>query len=443
MVVSLTSHLIVLGALGPLALWASAPISLKFDFGPGSVAPGYTQVTTDMLFSSERGFGFEPGATLSGIDHAGSDPLYGDSITSAAPFYFSAALPAEGNYRVTVVLDSAGGKSPVTIKAELRRLMVEQVELAKEGATRCTFIVNTRTPRIPATGEMKEGIVRLKAPRETTQEAWAWDNLLTLEFNGPAPSVCAVEIEPVNVPTVFLIGDSTVCDQSREPYNSWGQMLPRFFKPEIAIANHAESGETYRDSIGRRRLDKIISVMKPGDWLFMQFGHNDQKQIAAGTGGPFTTYKAEMKIHIAAVRKAGGHAVIVSPMERLAFDAGGHIVPSLAEYAQASREVATEEQVPFIDLNAMAKVFYEALGPEKSVRAFAAPEGKQDNTHHNSYGSYQLAKCIVQGIRSAKLELARFVTEDFTSCDPKNPDPVETFAVPASPNFTNQRPLGD
>lgn len=443
MVASFTSRLVTLVAFGPLALSAAAAASLKFDFGAGPVAPGYTQVTADMVFTPERGFGFEPGATLTGIDRAGPDPVSSDCLTSTAPFYFSAALPSEGNYRVTVVLDNTSGKSPVTIKAELRRLMVERIELAQAGSTTCTFIVNTRSPKIAATDEIKEGVVRLKAPRETTQEAWAWDNLLTLEFNGPAPAVCAVEIEPIKVSTVFLIGDSTVCDQSREPYNSWGQMLTRFFKPDVAIANHAESGETYRDSIGRRRLDKIMSVLQPGDYLFMQFGHNDQKQITAGTGGPFTTYKAEMKTHIAAVKKAGGHAVVVSPMERRGFDANGRVVPSLAEYAQAAREVAAEEQVPFIDLNAMSKLFYEAMGREKSALAFAAPAGKQDNTHQSNYGSYQLAKCIVQAIRSAKLGLSRFIVDDFTAYDPAKPDPFEAFAVPPSPNFSNQRPLGD
>ncbi len=443
MTVSFTSRLLALAACGPLAFCTAAPASLKFAFGPGAVTPGYTQVTADMVFTPERGFGFEPGAAFIGGERAGSDPLRRDCLTSSTPFYFSTALPAEGNYRVTVVLDNAGGKFPVTIKAELRRLMLERIGPAPGATTTCTFIVNTRTPKITATDGIKEGVVKLKAPRETTLEAWAWDNLLTLEFNGPAPAVRTVEIEPVNVPTVFLIGDSTVCDQSREPYNSWGQMLPRFFKPEIAIANHAESGETYRDSIGRHRLDKIISVMRPGDWLFMQFGHNDQKQIAAGSGGPFTTYKAEMKTHIAAVKKAGGHAVVVSPMERRGFDAAGHVVPSLAAYAQAAREVATEEQVPFIDLNGMSKLFYEAMGPEKSARAFAAPAGKQDNTHQSSYGSYELARCIVQGIRDARLGLARFILDDVPAFNPAKPDPVETFAVPPSPNFSNQRPLGD
>lgn len=436
-----TTTACLLASLGVVS--ATAAGSLKFDFGAGPVAPGYTQVMPEMNYTAERGFGFEPGAVLSSVESENSDPLLRDGLVGSRPFYFSAAVPVEGNYRVKVILDNAAGKSSVTIKTELRRLMVERIELPKTGFTTCTFIVNTRTPKIVAIGDIKEGLVRLKAPRETTQEAWAWDNLLTLEFNGPSPAVCAVEIEPVDLPTVFLIGDSTVCDQSREPFNSWGQMLPRFFKPEIAIANHAESGETYRDSIGRRRLDKIISVMRPGDYLFMQFGHNDQKQIAAGTGGPFTTYKAEMKTHIVAVKKAGGHAVVVSPMERRGFDASGAVTPSLADYAQAAREVASEEGVPYIDLNSMSKMLYRALGPEKSALAFAAPEGRQDNTHHNNYGSYQLAKCIVQGIRAAKLELARFIIDDLPVYDPEKPDSLESFAVPPSPNFSNQRPLGD
>jgi lysophospholipase L1-like esterase len=287
------------------------------------------------------------------------------------------------------------------------------------------------------------GEVKLKAPRETIQEAWAWDDAVTLEFCGAHPAVRSLEIEPVDVPTIFLLGDSTVCDQSKEPYNSWGQMFTRFFKAEVAIANHGESGETYRDSIRRRRLDKILSVLRPGDWLIMQFGHNDQKQIAAGNGGPFTTYKAEIKKHVEAVRARGGTCVIVSPMERRGFDENGRVKPSLADYAEASRQSAQELGVAFIDLNAMSKKFYEALGPDKSARAFAAPGGKVDNTHHNNYGSYELAKCIVQAIREQQLPIAKWVTEDFRGFDPTHPDDPDQFAVPASGDFTNQRPLGD
>ena len=404
--------------------------ALRFSFDPSS-GDSATRVAPDATYTKALGYGFEPGATVTAGAHA---------VESTSPFYFSAAVPAEGNYRVTVTFPAG---TDATVKAELRRLMVENVRVSPSAppVTR-SFIVNTRTPAIAAVGDIKAGVVKLKAPRETMQEAWAWDNLLTLEFNGAAPKVSAIDIAPVTVPTIFLIGDSTVCDQSKEPYNSWGQMLTRWFKPEVAIANHAESGETYRDSIGRRRLDKMLSVMKPGDWMLMQFGHNDQKQIKDGKGGPFTTYKAEIKTHVEAVRGHGGTPIILSPMERRGFDAAGKVEPSLIEYADAARQAAKELGVAFIDLNALSKPLYESLeahGPEYSRKAFAG----QDNTHHDNYGSYELSKCIVQSILDQNLPLAKYIVADFKPFNPAHPDPVDTFAVPASPNFTNQRPLGD
>lgn len=404
----------------------------RFSFGSGPNLVG-TNVGAETLFTTARGYGFESGGALI------TRP---DGVESTRPFYFSATVPMEGNYLVTVTFPP---RTDATIKAELRRLVIENVRVPSDApaATR-TFLVNTRSPKIAAVGDLQPGAVRLKAPRETTQEAWAWDNVITLEFNGAHPAVSAIAITPapLSTPTIFLLGDSTVCDQSKEPFNSWGQMFPRWFKPEVVIANHAESGETYRDSIGRRRLDKILSVMKPGDWLFMQFGHNDQKQIAAKTGGPFTTYQAEIKKHIDAVRAHGGTPLILSPMERRGFDAAGKVISSLADYAEAARQSAQQLKVAFIDLNALSKLFYAALearGPEFSRQAFAG----QDNTHHNNFGSYELSKAIVQAIRDQKLPLAKFIVDEFTSFDPAHPDDPLTFAIPASPNFSNQRPLGD
>ena len=411
-------------------LMADAPVK-HFQFGAGPAADGVRLVAAGDIYSEERGCGFEPGLEVRNVP---------GGVAGSPAFYFTTDL-AEGNWRVKVTLRGPRGGGDATVKAELRRLMLGPVRLPEGQVLERSFIVNVRTPRIVTRNGVAAGRVALKGPRETTQEAWAWDDRLTLEINGAV--LGALEITPARVPTVFLLGDSTVCDQMREPYSSWGQMLPRFFRPTIAVANHGESGETYRDSIARRRLDKIISVMQPGDVLLLQFGHNDQKQIAAGTGGPFTTYQEEMKTHLAAVRRVGGIPVVVSPMERRRFDAEGHVAPSLADYARAAREVATAENVAFIDLNAMSRKFYEALGPEASAQAFAAPDGKVDNTHHNNYGSYELAKCIVQGIRDAKLGIAAQIADDFTGFDPAHPDDPGTFAIPASPNFTNQRPLGD
>jgi lysophospholipase L1-like esterase len=436
------SLLLILAALSLASIATAAESALlKFDFGPGRVMPGYTQVLPDMLYSKERGFGFEPGAKIIGIDHGGGDPLRSDFVTSDQPFCFTARVPREGNYRVTVTLGDSRDESTTTIKAELRRLMLERLHLRGGQIAQVSFIVNVRTPHITARGDIPAGEVKLKAPRETTMEALDWDDAITLEFNNTRPVVSALEIQPVNVPTIFVLGDSTVCDQPREPYNSWGQMLPRFFKPEIAVANHGESGETYRDSIGRRRLDKILSVMNPGDWVIMQFGHNDQKQRGQGMG-PFLNYKTDIKKHVDAIRAHGGTPIIVSPMERRNFDDNGKVRQTLADYAEAAGQSAHELGVAFIDLHAMSIPFYEALeahGHEYSRKAFAG----KDDTHHDNYGSYELAKCVIQSIRAQNLPLAKFIVNDFTGFDPAHPDDVEKFAIPASADFTNLRPLGN
>jgi lysophospholipase L1-like esterase len=425
-----------------LAASSVAAGPLGFDFGPGPVGEGMTQVLPENLYSEAAGFGFEPNVAIEAVNRSGDDPVTRDFCTADVPFFFSVAVPEEGNYRVTVTVGDKAGESVTTIKAELRRLMVQEVRTAPGEFKTVSFIVNTRTPKIAAAGDIAAGEVRLKAPRETTEEAWDWDHRITLEFNNTRPAVCAVEIAKVDAPTIFVLGDSTVCDQMAEPYASWGQMLTRFFRPTVAVANHGESGESYSASLSRRRIDKIASLMKTGDYLLMQFGHNDQKERGEGVG-PFLNYKVNIKKHIAMVRARGGIPVVISPMERRAFDPNGRLKPSLADYAEASRQAAHEEGVAFIDLNAMSIKFYEAMGPEKSALAFAAPGGRQDNTHHNNYGSYELAECIVQGIRDDKLAIAKEIVDDFQGFDPAHPDPLEKFALPASPARHVQRPLGN
>ncbi len=413
----------------------------RFAFGAAQPSPDWTPVGADDQFTRQLGHGFEPGTRSLTVNT--SEPSRPTALSSDRPFYFSTMVPAEGNYLVKVTLGSPVAASSTVIKAELRRLMIEETKTASGEFKTVEFVVNVRTPKIAPVDAIAAGEVQLKAPRETIKEAWAWDDLITLEFNGAQPAVSAVEISPVKIPTVFLIGDSTVCDQSAEPYASWGQMLTAFFKPEVGVANHAESGETYRDSIGRRRLDKILTLMQPGDYLLMQFGHNDQKQIAAGKGGPFTTYKEEMKRHVDGVRARGGRPIIVSPMERHSFAENGKLKPTLTDYAEACRQAAEEWNVPLIDLNALSISLYEALGKAPAYLAFARTESNQDHTHHNNYGAYELAKCVARGLQTAALPLAKSLTDHVRNFDPDRPDPLDTFKIPASPAFTNQRPLGD
>jgi lysophospholipase L1-like esterase len=425
---------VLLLASGLLAATPAAP--LRFDFGSARSVPGRTAVPADLVFTSEKNHGFEPGS----LPSAGGP---GDVASGTAPFSFTVRLPREGNYLVTVTVGHPAAPAVTTIRAELRRLMAERIPTAAGETRRVSFVVNTRTPRIAATGGIAAGTVRLKAPRETTQEAAAWDDALTLEFSGQHPAVRSVEVAPIDVPTLFVLGDSTVCDQSREPYASWGQMLTRWFQPTLAVANHGESGETYRDALGRRRVDKILSLLRPGDWVLLQFGHNDQKQIATGTGGPFTTYLDEIRRTVTAIRARSGAPVLVTPMERRSFDAEGRVRPSLADYAEATRRAARELGVPCLDLHAVSLAFHAALGPDRSALAFASPGGKVDNTHHNAYGAYQLARAIVQAIRDQDLPLARCISPDFPGFDPARPDDPATFSLPASRESTTVRPLGD
>ncbi len=408
----------------------TATMSLKFDFGPGKVAPGYTQVLETTTYSKELGYGFEPDSKVSCVDRGGRDALRSDLCTSDQPFFFSVALP-EGDYNVTITFGDQNAETITTVKAELRRLMLEEVHTAPGKFTTRTFTVNIRSPQISTGGE-----VRLK-DREKTSELWAWDEKLTLEFNNRRPSVNAIEIARADVPILFLLGDSTVCDQPLEPFNSWGQMLTRFLKPGIAVANHAESGESLRSSLGAKRLDKVLSLMKPGDYLFIQYGHNDEKETGEGVGA-FTTYKAGLKHFVAEARKRGGIPILITPVQRRTFDAQGKITNSHGDYPEAARQAAKEENVPLIDLNAMSKLLYEAWGPEASKRAFAPNDG----THHNNYGSYELARCIVEGIKANKLDLMKYLVTDLPAFDPGHPDSMDAFKLPASPQTTKIKPPG-
>lgn len=405
--------------------------SYLFDFG-GKAAPGYTEVLPTATFNDDVGYGFEPALAVRAVNRGGKNALHDGFVTGSEPFFFSAAVP-EGNYKVTVILGDKDGPSTTTVKAELRRLMLEQVETKPGKFADRTFIVNIRRPQI-STG----GSVRLKE-REKTSEIRDWDDKLTLEFSGRQPKLCALRIEKVDdIPTIYIAGDSTSTDQGKEPYNSWGQMITNFFKPDIAVANNGESGESLRSYISEHRLAKVMSVIKPGDYLFIQMGHNDQKEKGPDVGA-FTTYTRDLKLFVAEARKHGATPVLITPMNRRTFDANGKVTKSLGDFPQAVRNVAKEDNVALIDLNAMSKILYEAFGPEGSGVLFAGA----DRTHHSDFGSYELAKCIIQGIREAKLPIAKDINNQVPPFNPAHPDSFQSFDVPRDLESTTIKPYGN
>lgn len=401
--------------------------------------PGYLPVLPSTLFTPQLGYGFDFGSSARA------------PVTGSGPFYFSVKLP-EGNYNVTVTLGDQKEASVTTIKAECRRLMVEKCTTAPGKFATRTFTVHLRDSIIhePVAPYPAGTPVRLKGREYAFLH---WDDKLTLEFSNTAPKVCTIEIEPAGpMPTVFLAGNSTVVDQAEEPWAAWGQMIPAFFKPaKIAIANYAESGETLKAFAGERRLAKIWSMARPGDYLFIEFAHNDQK---AGSNhlDPFTTYKEELALYIAGARNRGLIPVLVTSMHRRNFDPEGHVVNTLGEYPAAMRQTGKELNVAVIDLNAMSKQLYEAWGPERSIHAFVhypahtfpgQEQELKDDTHFNSYGAYELAKCMVKGIRESVPGLATYLSAGLPAFDPAQPDPMESWALPMSAKITIIKPDGN
>jgi lysophospholipase L1-like esterase len=263
---------------------------------------------------------------------------------------------------------------------------------------------------------------------------------LSLEFLGQNLKISAIDIAPVELPTLFLAGDSTVADHMGEPYAAWGQMLPRFLKPVVAVANHAHPGASMESFEAAGRLSKIMSLIKPRDYLLIQFGHNDQKAHLPTYAAAKTLYRDLLRIWIRQAREKGAVPILVTPPERGFFDSKGHLKRTLDDYAEAVRMVAGAEKVPLVDLNAASVALYESLGQEK-VRFIFAKHGEDgDFTHNNNYGAWILARSVVEGLRDTPLSGA--ILDDLAPFDPARPPSREEFILPASPLEQKEKPAG-
>ncbi|WP_234995076.1 rhamnogalacturonan acetylesterase [Alkalitalea saponilacus] len=350
----------------------------------------------------------------------------------------------EGNYLITIYSGHPHLKSSLTVKAESRRWMLEDIVTQPGEIAENSFVVNVRTPYISDMDSIR------RKPRE--YDYLNWDKKLTLEFTGINPSVYGLKIKPQNdITTMFLAGNSTVVDQEYEPYASWGQMITRYFDQNVVVANYAESGESLSSFKSAGRLKKILSEMNSGDYLFIEFGHNDQKQSGEGVG-PWTSFTDLLKEFIEETRNIGGNPVLVTPMHRRVFDENGGVVATHDDYPDAMRVVAKTENVPLIDLNLMSKSVYEAWGSNESKKAFVHyPAGTfpgqqndlRDNTHFNNYGAWIMALCIIKGMRESTPLLAQFLAADAPMIDTNAPFPYSNWTMPHSFRTTAEKPDGN
>lgn len=419
--------------IGLLIALSSSAQTYRFDFTDSKKAKtegNSIRITPEDVYTPEKGYGYD----------------FQDTKVSGTnkPFFFSVDVP-DGNYLVTAVIGSNKAAGETTLRGESRRLFFENLPTKKGEYKTCRFVINKYST------EIKDGD-EIKKIKGGSRNKLNWDNKLTFEFNGESPQLSYLEIERVkDVPTVFISGDSTVTDYDVEPYASWGQMIPRFFNDGVSFANYAESGARLDTFKERGRFEKILSEVKPGDWVFIEFGHNDQKLHGPGTGA-YYFYMYQLKEYIDEVRSRGAYPVFLTPTCRRYFDDEGHIISSHEDYPEAMRFIAQRENVPLIDLQEMTRTLYETLGVEESKHAFVQypagtypgqKEDLKDNTHFNPYGAYEIAQCVIEGMKQLDLPLVQYIRDDYKGYDPANPDSFASFRWIECPFIEITKPEGN
>lgn len=247
------------------------------------------------------------------------------------------------------------------------------------------------------------------------------------------------------VTTIFMIGDSTMANKSiigGNPERGWGMMLPGFFSEDVQIDNHAVNGRSTKSFIDEGRWDKVLSKIKKGDYVFIQFGHNDSKQDSLRHTTPGSTFDDNLRRFVNETRQHGGIPVLFNSIVRRNFvcplddsiskdtrhDAGTHQQPvegdvlydTHGEYAKVPQCIAQELNVPFIDMNKLTHELVEGMGPVNSKQLFmwvapnevaAFPKGREDNTHLNIYGGRTVARLASKAIASTLPDLAPYIRD--------------------------------
>ncbi|UIX29981.1 rhamnogalacturonan acetylesterase [Streptomyces sp. GQFP] len=284
---------------------------------------------------------------------------------------------APGTYDVRVLLGGEAAAS-TAVSGETRRALLPETATAAGERVARSFTVNVRTPEGEPTG-----------PEGTPG--------LDLVLGGSAPALADIRVTPASRHTrqIFLVGDSTVCDQPGDPYTGWGQRLPQYLRKGLSVANYADSGESTVTYLANSALFPTVQpLIRPGDLVLVQLAHNDKQ-----TDEP--TYRANLETLVAGIRERGGNPVLVTPIVRRWFNADGTLNNGTAllvnglgvDHPAVIRAVAAARGVPLIDLTARTKALVESLGVEDSKGLYLYDE-KRDNTHTSVHGATVYAELV-------------------------------------------------
>ncbi|WP_418262162.1 rhamnogalacturonan acetylesterase [Flavobacterium faecale] len=222
--------------------------------------------------------------------------------------------------------------------------------------------------------------------------------------------------------TIYSIGDSTMADKvnpNENPEFGWVQVLPSFFTTEVKIHNHAVNGRSSRSFIAEKKWEAVYNSLKSGDYVFIQFGHNDAKIAdSARYTNPHTAYRHNLIRFVTESRKKGAVPILFSSIARRNFNENGVLVSTHGDYPLEARLVAQEYKVPFIDLEYFSEQLEMRYGPEKSKELhlhFAAgehpyyKEAKNDDTHLSKLGATEIAKIVAVQLKETNLELKKYL----------------------------------
>lgn len=223
-------------------------------------------------------------------------------------------------------------------------------------------------------------------------------------------------LDPVNV---WMIGDSTMSikEAKSRPETGWGESVQQFMNESATVHDHAMNGRSSRSFISEGRWQNVFDSIQAGDFVIIQFGHNDQKPDTLRHTDPFSTYKQTIKFYIEQSRSKGANPIVCSSIVRRHFDSTGTLIDTHGDYIVAAKEIAVETNTPYVDMEKLSRKLVSDLGPEKSKQLYKFfepgqfpnyPNGKQDSTHLNPEGAKAIASLFVEEVENLNLPLKEY-----------------------------------
>ncbi|WP_346768709.1 GDSL-type esterase/lipase family protein [Paenibacillus sp. HB172176] len=361
----------------------------RFDFGSGEAAEGYVQVGAKHAYVEGNGYGFADTALVVDANRETGNALTEDFTRVNGTSFLVEMEPA--NYRVTMTIGDSAESTNAGVK-------VEQMD-------------KVPTSTVPM-GEFSE----------ISYDIALIDGIFNFEFSGNTPKINALRIErlPENPagdkPVIYLASDSTVAhyDEGYRPQAGWGETLGSYFDQEqVSVDNRAVGGLSSKTFLVGGYLNDLLLDIHEGDYLFMQWSHNDSTPSRPERYLTPEQFKVYLETYIAGAEQRGALPVLVTPVNRRDFD-GDILNKSFPDYVQAMKETAQETGTLLVDLNQVSWEYFQELGPEGTKDIFMWVDGKEDNTHLQMNGAIKVSEMVARLVKELAIPLSSAVVVEDT-----------------------------